>query len=208
MVLVSGRSTAGARAVARMDVDAIVGNHGADILRASRLRPWLGGERRVVRNAALLLNGLTVSWPRVRVEEKEHSLAVHFRETPRAGRLLLRAARALLQGGGLQVRLGNRVLDVRASGADKGTAVKRWLATAEHGRVPLEEVLYAGDDTTDEDAFRALGRRAVTIAVGRRPRYARFRTAGPASFARWLGRLADARQRSVVGRESGAGRTE
>ncbi|HXE57558.1 MAG TPA: trehalose-phosphatase, partial [Gemmatimonadales bacterium] len=109
------------------------------------------------------------------------------------GPALARAVRAALRGTGLQVRVGNKVLDVRARGADKGAAVLRWLRVVERGRVPLEHVVYAGDDTTDEDAFRALGRRAVTIAVGPRVGHARFRTASTVTFAAWLERLAGLR---------------
>jgi trehalose 6-phosphate phosphatase len=49
-------------------------------------------------------------------------------------------------------RFGRKVLELRPPvNANKGTAVRSLLA--EHG---LDRALYAGDDTTDLDAFRAL----------------------------------------------------
>ena len=53
---------------------------------------------------------------------------------------------------GLVPRWGRKVLEVRPPvRADKGTAVTRLLADRS-----LRRALYAGDDTTDLDAFRAL----------------------------------------------------
>jgi trehalose 6-phosphate phosphatase len=53
------------------------------------------------------------------------------------------------------------VLEVRPPvDADKGTAVRRLLA--DRG---LKRALYAGDDTTDLDAFRAVGGLEVGVRV-------------------------------------------
>ena len=78
--------------------------------------------------------------------------------------------RGAMMGKEFEALRGRRVIDLRARGADKGAAVLRWLERTEKGKMPLSEVFYAGDDTTDEDAFQALGPRAVTVAVGQRPR--------------------------------------
>ncbi|MEO8140046.1 MAG: trehalose-phosphatase, partial [Gemmatimonadota bacterium] len=93
-----------------------------------------------------------------------------------------------LRVAGLRALRGRRVIDVQLPGVNKGAAVERWLA--HHAS---DTVLYAGDDTTDEDAFRALRGRGSTIAVGPRARGAAFRTRDPATFAAWLARLAQAR---------------
>jgi trehalose-phosphatase len=203
VVIVSGRSTSSAATIAAGGgefsaasgaiAEAIIGNHGADLLRSGILVRWASAGRISPTAYRDAIAAAVARWPGAWLETKEHSLAVHYREAPRAEQSLLRAVRAAIAGGPLEVRRGNRVLDVRSRGVHKGAAVRRWLAKIEGGRIPLEEVLYAGDDTTDEDAFRALGRRAVTIAVGRRTRGARFRTRSPETFATWLRRLADAR---------------
>ena len=86
---------------------------------------------------------------------------------------------------------GRRVVDVRFRRVDKGLAILRWIGRAGARR---EDVLYAGDDTTDEDAFRALRAPSVTIAVGPGPKAAGFRTSGPPALSRWLRRLAEARR--------------
>ena len=99
------------------------------------------------------------------VEGKGSAFAVHYRAAPDAD-----AARALLEPwaasvpDGLVAVWGKRVVELRAEGVSKGTAVTA-LATAHPDRTPV----YLGDDTTDEDAFaalQALRQPSVTVKVG------------------------------------------
>ncbi len=71
------------------------------------------------------------------------------------------AERALAEG--LRPRWGRRILEIRPPiDRDKGTAVRQLVAEG-----ALRRALYAGDDTTDLDAFRGLDglELAVRIAV-------------------------------------------
>jgi trehalose-phosphatase len=52
-------------------------------------------------------------------------------------------------------------LELRARGIDKGSAVGTLVAESPESTV----IVYAGDDRTDEDAFRALGTRGLRILV-------------------------------------------
>lgn len=99
------------------------------------------------------------------VEEKGAAFAVHYRHAPDAD-----AARSALQTwaedvpAGLVPIWGKAVVELRAEGVSKGTAVAA-LAAEHPDRTPV----YLGDDVTDEDAFRALGalrQPAVTVKVG------------------------------------------
>lgn len=184
VILVTGRRAHDAAAIAGPDLDAILGSHGAEWLDHFGLRPWLGTVtgRRAVAAAARRLRHLPAP-AGVRLEDKEWSLAVH---TPDPDHLAT-AIRARLRGLPVLMDVGRRVIDVRAPGVDKGRAVRRWLELAR----PRGAVIYAGDDATDEDAFRALRGRAATILVGRHATGARFHCTGPAAFGRWLHRLAE-----------------
>ncbi|MGE0352710.1 MAG: trehalose-phosphatase [Gemmatimonadales bacterium] len=194
VVLVSGRSAHSARRVAGGSYDGIIGNHGAELLRGRRSVTWCGVEKARIRRLARHLSVyLRRHWPGTRVEDKGYSIAVHHRLVPAEVGALLAALRREIRDRGISALPGRQVIDIRAREAHKGAAVLRWLDRVERGRVPRPEVLYAGDDTTDEDAFRALGRSAVTVAVGHRPRHARFRTPGPVAFGQWLEKLAAAR---------------
>ena len=66
-------------------------------------------------------------------------------------RKMLEAVATRARHGGLVARFGRKVLELRPPvGANKGTAVAHLL-----GERRLERALYAGDDTTDLDAFNA-----------------------------------------------------
>lgn len=189
VVLVSGRSALAVRRIVGEPVDAILGDHGARVLAAGRLRPWIAVNQRRLNAAADLVEQHLGDRRRIWLERKDRSLAIHLR-LPRGhadGRV--RNIARLLRRSGLRVLEGHRVLDAQLPGVDKGVAVRRWLA----GRDP-DVVLYAGDDTTDRDAFLALRGRAITIVVGRRVAGAGLRTRDPASLADWLERLAALRQ--------------
>jgi trehalose 6-phosphate synthase/phosphatase len=100
------------------------------------------------------------------VEEKGHTLAWHYRNVdPELGfvrsRELLDSLHHLLRNTPLNVVDGNKVIEVRLAGVDKGTVATRLLEGEEY-----DFVLAVGDDKTDEDMFRALVDKAVTIKIG------------------------------------------
>lgn len=189
VVLVSGRRALDAARVVPVPVDGVIGSHGAECLIGRRLGRWLGSaaDRALIAAARRSLRAHFADRAGIRIEDKTWSLAVHVAGPAHAALVHTEAVR-LLRRVNVVVRAGRRVVDVRPPGVDKGRAVLRWIDRRARG-APLGAVLYAGDDTTDRDAFRALGPRAFTIAVGRHVTGARFRSAGPLAFARWLHRL-------------------
>jgi trehalose 6-phosphate phosphatase len=151
---ISGRS--GEKAAALVGVDGIryVGNHGLEL-----------DERAVELAAEIAAFKSSVALP---VEDKGLSLSYHYRvaEDEGAARAELERVAEHAREAGLDPRWGRKVLEIRpAVSADKGTAVSALLASVEARRG-----LYAGDDTTDLDAFRGLAAagldHAVRIAVG------------------------------------------
>ena len=102
-----------------------------------------------------------LDWPWV--EDKGLTVAFHWREAPDedGARSELEAIAGRGRELGLEARWGRKVLELRPPvGADKGTAVHALLQ--EHG---LTRALYAGDDTTDLDAFRGLDGCEVAVRV-------------------------------------------
>ncbi len=100
------------------------------------------------------------------VEEKNHTLAWHYRNVDAdlgfvRSRELLDNLYHLVRNGKLQVIDGNRVIEVRIAGVDKGVAASKVLESKTH-----DFVLAIGDDKTDEDMFKALAEKAITIKVG------------------------------------------
>ena len=101
------------------------------------------------------------------VEEKKSTLAWHYRNThPDLGFSRSRELRNnLLQLTGntpLQVIDGNKVLEVRLVGVDKGTTALNMIRN-----ISPDFVLCIGDDTTDEDMFRSISTEGYTIKIGR-----------------------------------------
>jgi len=100
------------------------------------------------------------------VEEKEESIAWHYRlADPEQAELrapeLVDHLLALTADSDLQVMSGNKVVEVRRAGVDKGTAALMWLSESD-----ADFILAIGDDTTDEDLFKSLPVSALSIRVG------------------------------------------
>ena len=147
---VSGRTGNDARRIVGLDELVYVGEHGLE------LDPEAPHWRDRVRAFAD-----TVAWP---VEDKGLTLSFHYRtaEDPRAAEVYLLEAAERARNDGLVPRFGRMVLEVRPPlETNKGTAVRALL----DGR-GLTRALYAGDDSTDLDAFRALDEIEWGIRVG------------------------------------------
>jgi trehalose 6-phosphate synthase/phosphatase len=101
------------------------------------------------------------------LEEKKSTLAWHYRNThPDLGfsrsRELRNSLLQLTANTPLQIIDGNKVLEVRMIGVDKGATALNMLK-----QINPDFVLCIGDDTTDEDMFRALQGKGFTIKIGR-----------------------------------------
>jgi trehalose 6-phosphate synthase/phosphatase len=99
------------------------------------------------------------------IEEKTNTIAWHYRNTQTGlgfsrSRELLNTLSQLIQNTTLQVIDGNKVVEVRIAGYDKGASALKIV-----GETEPDFVLCLGDDTTDEDMFKALEGEAYTIKV-------------------------------------------
>lgn len=162
-----------------------IGLHGAQ-------EGTVGGEvRQLLPEAAVqALRRLRRTVPSIdglRVEKKNQTFAVHYRaaaDEERAKKKLREWLSDLPDV--LDVVWGKKVVELRAAGLTKGTAVER--IANEH---PECTPVYLGDDTTDEDAFETLQESegsAVTIKVGEGSTRAAARLSGPDAVARYLSR--------------------
>ena len=100
------------------------------------------------------------------VEEKEDSVTWHYRMAdPEQADLrapeLVDHLLNLTAKTDLQVVQGSKVVEIRRAGVDKGSATLLWIDHREY-----DFILGIGDDTTDEDLFKALPATAVSIRVG------------------------------------------
>jgi trehalose 6-phosphate phosphatase len=137
---VSGRSGADAERLVGVDGVVYVGVHGLEL--APEAERW----------RATLRPFAAEQWPWV--EDKGLTVAFHWRQAPDEDEAVrdLQDVAGRAESVGLEARWGRKVLELRPPvAADKGTAVRALLSAR-----GLRRALYAGDDTTDLDAFRGL----------------------------------------------------
>lgn len=178
---VSGRRAATARQIVAIGSIAYVGNHGGELLwpgtTAPELDPELGAWSERVRAFAARAFTAERQRLRLRFEDKQAIVAFHWRGAPdeEAAAAAAREIAALAQDDGLAVHWGRKVLEVRPPVAlGKGIGIAALLNGRSANGARLAAALYAGDDATDLDAFRALRtlvqagalERTVCVAVG------------------------------------------
>lgn len=146
---ISGRTGEDARRMVGVDGIQYIGSHGLEL--APEAADW----RDRIRSFA---DG--VDWP---VEDKGLTVSFHYRQAGDEDTALayLEEVAERARQAGLVPRFGRKVLEIRPPvHADKGTAVRHLLAEA-----GLQRALYAGDDTTDLDAFHALDEVELGVRV-------------------------------------------
>ena len=181
---ISGRSSEEARWIVGVEKIFYVGTHGLEL--APDAEVW----REQIEHFAA-----TVEWAPEWTENKGLSLSFHYRQSPEpelAHQSLERIAESAEEVG-LYYRFGRMTLEILPPiDADKGTAIRALLD--ERG---LTRALYAGDDATDLDAFRALEGLELGICVALSSseapaglaEAADIVVAGPAELAEMLSRL-------------------
>ena len=147
---ISGRAGKDALRVVGVPELVYVGNHGLEL--DAEASAW---EAR--------LHGFLAEtdWPEI--EDKGLSAALHYRNAPDESKAHTAAEQIAKRAreAGFKTRFGRKVLEVLPPlAANKGTAVGQLVE--QYG---LERALYAGDDTTDLDAFRALDALELGIRV-------------------------------------------
>lgn len=169
----------------------LVAEHGAMIRRAGNktwrsttpaLKDWQY-------EVELILEKYAEKTPGAFVERKNYSLVWHYR---RAGSyyaqknlvILKRLLREPARRYHLEIHNGNKILEIKPQGINKGAAALALLDAQP------EFILAVGDDYTDEDMFTALPLSAYTVKVGRGQTAARYRLPDVGSVQRLLGRLA------------------
>jgi trehalose-phosphatase len=190
---VSGRAAADAMRLVPVPGIAFSGNHGLEIaeggavLTVPDVDPFLPALARLARELVPAAAGVG-AW----VEDKGATLAVHYRQAPdpaAAEEALRRDALPLVAEAGLAGRFGRMVLEVRPPvPLDKGTAVRRLL----RGR-QVDRSLFAGDDTTDLDAFGVVDVAIAVLSPEAPPALAEatpLRVEGPAGLRALLATLA------------------
>ncbi|GAA0999551.1 trehalose-phosphatase [Subtercola frigoramans] len=198
VALVSGRAMASLQHVAEApDSVLLVGSHGVEFRLDSPdvTLDQSEDERKQVGRLGDVLEAVAARFDQVWVEIKPAGFALHTRlasdEDSRATHEAALAETAHIDG--LTVREGKNVIEFSLRSATKGDALRHLAeftgATA---------VFYAGDDVTDEDAFRVLGPADLGLKCGLGATAAGFSVANPGEVAGVLADLASLREEQAI----------
>ncbi|MGQ0740975.1 MAG: trehalose-phosphatase [Alphaproteobacteria bacterium] len=133
--------------------------------------------------------------PGVLIEDKDYSIAIHYRLAPEMKRNLreeVARACANSEAEDLHVLQGKCVIEVKSAHFDKGTAVRDLMTLPPFkGRVPI----FVGDDVTDDDVFRILPEfGGIGLPVGRAFDGVELAFSGPQAVRAWLARMLKRRE--------------
>jgi trehalose 6-phosphate synthase/phosphatase len=107
------------------------------------------------------------------IETKDFSLVWHYRKADKTlgelrSRELINNLQYLTTNMPVKILEGNKVIEIKNAGINKGVAALRWL------HEPYDFILAAGDDWTDEDTFSVMPESSYTLKVGYSPSMAHF----------------------------------
>jgi trehalose 6-phosphate phosphatase len=202
--LISGRALASLRAVASPPVDTLlIGSHGAEA--------WLGpgstgltldeGQKALLAEVRGILADIVKEAPGTMLEDKPAGVVLHTRlAADDVAEDAVAAARSVLQDRkGVFLKDGKRVLETSVVNASKGEGV-----TFLRQVTGATGVLFAGDDTTDEDALARLEPGDVGVKVGLDFTQAEYRVEAPTHVAELLEVLLQERSIAVAEEDPGS----
>ena len=128
--------------------------------------------------------------PGVVVEDKNYSVAIHYRQAPHLGHAVrdeVSAVCARFPSTAIEILPGKSVVEVKQPSFNKGTAVRELMQHAPFkGRRPI----FIGDDVTDEAAFAVLPEfDGVGFSVGREVQGIAGMFEQPSDVRRWIAEM-------------------
>ena len=164
VAIISGRSRDNLRAHSGLDLPILlIGSHGAELPGriAERREPAQQTQIDALESA---LVQICARAPGAWIERKPFGMAVHVREASclDGERVLAQVRDGLTQWPAIHATEGKAVIELSFVRTSKGDAV-HWLRN-DWGVEP--QVIYFGDDVTDESAFEALGPEDIGVKVG------------------------------------------
>jgi len=163
--------------------------HGVWIKKGAKWKKNPGLRKKWKKQIRPLLEQLVERTPGSFIEDKDYSLAWHYRRVDKElGAKRVREFKDvltyLIANLNLQVLDGNKVVEVKNAGVSKGVATLEWSNSDK-----WDFILAIGDDITDEDMFKVLPNTAHTIKVGSHPSVATYRISSVGQVRQLLGLL-------------------
>ena len=147
----------------------IAANHGCEIWKAGKQIFKKGDEHKVdIDRFGRLVDEEFANIAGLIIEKKDYSIAVHYRMVKSSLQdavidAFIRISEELIDDNRFEIMRGKKLLEIRPKDFwDKGKAVT-WIS---ENYAPDSYICYFGDDVTDEDAFKAVGNKGLTVMVG------------------------------------------
>ncbi|MEM0130115.1 MAG: trehalose-phosphatase [Thermoplasmatales archaeon] len=133
------------------------------------------------REIALKYGYLKSLFPGLIIKDKGGGVMFHYYQVSRDKWDILMREMSSINEEGFELYSGKYIFELRITGINKGVAIKKKM-------IPGDFIMFAGDDNTDEEAFKMLERH-VTIKVGEGATNARFRLSSPYGIRQLLSRI-------------------
>ena len=206
--VISGRALADLKNKVSVGGIIYAGNHGLEIEGSGVgfTNPLAEEIRPVIRTMCQLLGQALRTIKGAIVEDKGLTLSVHYRlveedKIEEVKSIFERIVSGAKASGEIRITSGKKVYEIRpAASWDKGKAIKLLMKRyGKGGRKSRLLPIYLGDDLTDEDAFKVIGKygNGISVFVGddKQDTVARYFLKSPAEVAKFLGLLLEHNQR-------------
>lgn len=170
-IMVTGRSFPDIKKLMGIKKITYISNHGFQIS-GDKIK-WIHPDAKcnisILKKIFLLLKNALRAFPESFVENKLLTLSIHYRNVrndfiPFVEQIVTTTIQPFLKN--INSTTGKKVIEIRPNiNWNKGKSVLKVLALLQH-RINKNSIVYIGDDKTDEDAFKALRNKAITIHIG------------------------------------------
>ena len=174
LVIISGRSLGDIKKLVGLKEILYVGNHGLEI-EGPKIKFRMPVSARFKTALKKIKKELHKKLGKIRgvfIEDKALTLTVHYRLADEKDKLVIKnlfyeTVRPYRLNKEVSLKYGKKVFEIRPPVEwDKGKAALWLLARQRFVRGEGVLPIYIGDDLTDEDAFKALKKRGITVFVG------------------------------------------
>jgi trehalose 6-phosphate phosphatase len=158
LAFITGRPVESARKMVDIEDALYIGNHGMEYLQGNQiiLDPEAANYQSQIRNIEEILKN-KLDMDGIILENKRTSLAIHYRlikNQQKAKTTILKIIKTINLSPDLAVFTGRKIIEIKPKTVNnKGTIITEIVK-----KYDIKQLIYAGDDTTDQDAFKIISK--------------------------------------------------
>jgi trehalose-phosphatase len=206
--VISGRALNDVKKIVGLKNIVYVGNHGLEIESPkikfeSQISPRL---QSIIRRIKEELSNRLSKIKGLFVEDKNVTLSVHYRLATRndyllAKKIIEEIIQPFLVSGKIKVTNGKKVIEIKPPAQWNKGRVAEWLLARQTfilGDQPIVAI-YLGDDVADEDAFKAVQNKGLTVLVGKpKKSYAQYYLKNSSEVMQFLRQLMELKKDTTI----------